>query len=224
MQKLSLTKRPAKIGAGIPSRTERHGDDEVGAMTIPVKDITLFPQDINVMFNDGDAHARLFIKAGTPDASPSLGGALLYIQEKFKGAKVTIKADTMTEALILKPATVENIWLTREESAGLVKMTCTIKGAPADDTVVNILRMLNRKCSIAILNGSIVTKTVKDEEDEKQGALDLSADPPTSDEDDPEGEAAVARQSKIEVGTGNDTVSSTGRKIQRAARKKGKKD
>ena len=39
MQTLSLTKRPAKIGPSINTRTQRHGDDDVPATDIPLSGI-----------------------------------------------------------------------------------------------------------------------------------------------------------------------------------------
>lgn len=219
MEKLNLTKRPAEIGAGIPTRTERHGNDGVGAMTIPIRGITLFSADINAMYNDPDAHTALFKNSGQNSAAPRFGSTLLHVPEKFKGAKVTLKAVTMDKALVLKPATVENITLTLAEVGGLVVMDCTVKGAPADDVVVDILRMLNSKCSIAILNGSIVVKA-SPAEDENQGQLPLDEGGPGDDSEEADHPDAVAHAATLDK---DDEVSTTGRKIQRAAKKKAPK-
>lgn len=214
MQKLSLTKRPAKIGAGIPTRTERHGDDEVGAMTIPIREIILFPKDICAIYNDEDMHSSLFKKdPSTGLLTPTLTDSIITITNKFKGAKVTLQADTMEEALILKPATVENIVLIEQETGGLIQMSCTIKGAPADDANVNILQMLNRKCTIAILNGSVVVKTAKDDIEERNGELELEGGGPAEDD----------QQTDVEKEEEDATMSAIGRKVQSAAGKKGRK-
>lgn len=204
MQKLSLTKRPASIGAGIPTRTERHGNDEVGALTIPVRGILLFEKDVIQMYNDPDAHSRLFTGARSAALEPAFPNTVLMITDKFKGAKVTLKADTMEDALVLKPATVENIRLVCEDAGGHVIMSCTIKGAPADDVTVDILKMLNRKCSIAILNGSVAPKGAKEEADENQGELPLDEGGPG----DEEGQQTEVEQEETEA-----TESAIGRQI-----------
>jgi hypothetical protein len=205
MQKLSLTKRPGIIGAGIPTRTERHGDDEVGALTIPVRNVLLFEKDIIQMYNDEDAHSRLFTGKRSAALEPAFPNTVLLVTDKFKGAKVTIKTDTMEEALILKPATVENIRLECEDAGGHIVMSCTIKGAPADDVVVDILKMLNHKCSIAILNGAVAPKGAKAEADENQGELPLDEGGPAKDGD--------SQQTEVERDEEDATESAIGRQI-----------
>lgn len=211
MQKLSITKRPASLGASIPTRTERHGNDEVGALTIPVRGILLFERDIIQMYNDEEAHSRLFTGGRSAALEPAFPNTVFVITDKFKGAKVTLKADTMEEALILKPATVENIRLTCEDAGGHIIMSCTIKGAPADDVSVDILKMLNRKCTIAILNGSVAPKGAADEADENQGELPLDEGGPGEDED----QQTTAEREEAEA-----TESVIGRQIRASEAKK----
>lgn len=217
MQKLSLTKRPAQIGASIPTRTEKHGDDDVGALTIPIKDIVLFAKDLIAIYADEDAHSRLFkTDPETKIVVPAFSDTILYITNKFKGAKVTLQADTMDKPLILKPYTVDNIVLVSTESSGLIEMSCTLKGAPADDDNVNVLRMLNRKCTISILNGSVVVKAAKEEVDENQVPLDLGEGGP--DDESESGGTAVEREEE------EATLSATGRKIARTESKRRAKE
>lgn len=211
MQKISLTKRPGYIGAGIPTRTERHGDDEVGAMTIPVRNILLFEKDVIQMYNDEDAHSRLFTGKRSAALEPAFPNTILYLTDKFKGAKVTIKTEAMDEALILKPATVENIRLECEDAGGHVIMTCTVKGAPADDVVVDILKMLNSKCTIAILNGSVTPVGAKEAADENQGELPLDEGGPGEDD----GQQTAAEREEKDA-----TESAIGRQIRGSEVKK----
>jgi hypothetical protein len=214
MQKLSLTKRPANIGAGIPTRTERHGNDQVGALTIPLKNILLFEKDVIQMYNDPDAHSRLFTGSRSAALEPAFPNTVLHITDKFKGAKVTLKADTMEEALILKPATIENIQLVCEDAGGHIIMSCTIKGAPADDVRVDILKMLNRKCTIAILNGSVTAKGAAEVEEENQGELPLDEGGPGPDEGSDDGQTTAVDREEAAA-----TESATGRKIRQSEAK-----
>jgi hypothetical protein len=166
MQKLSITKRPGQLKGSITSRPELHGDDVVGALTISVGGILLFARDLIAMYNNEDAHNRLF-KSSDAGLVPAFPGTLLLITEIFKGAKVTLTAANMTKALILKPATIKDIQLDAQDAGGHVIMSCKILGAPPDDDNVNPLHMLNQKCTIAILNGALAAK------DDKQGVLPL---------------------------------------------------
>lgn len=167
MQKLSITKRPGQLKGSIASRPELHGDDVVGALTLSVGGILLFAKDLIAMYNDEDAHNRLFTSRGGAGLVPAFPGTILLLTEIFKGAKVTLQTVDMTKALILKPATIKDIALVAQDAGGHVLMACKILGAPPEGDSVNPLHMLNKKCTIAILNGALATK------DDKQGEIPL---------------------------------------------------
>lgn len=167
MQKLSITKRPGQLKGSIASRPELHGDDVVGALTLSVGGILLFAKDLIAMYNDEDAHNRLFTSRGGAGLVPAFPGTILLLTEIFKGAKVTLQTVDMTKALILKPATIKDIALVAQDAGGHVLMACKILGAPPEGDSVNPLHMLNKKCTIAILNGALATKV------DKQGELPL---------------------------------------------------
>lgn len=212
MQRLSITKRPGQIKGSIASRPELHGDDVIGALTVSIGGILLFPKDLIAMYNDEDAHSRLFKKT---DAGlvPAFPGTLLILTEIFKGAKVTLQTDDLT--LILKPATVKDIELEAQDAGGHVLMCCKILGAPADDAGANPLHMLNKKVRIAILNGALAAK----EANENQGELPL--DPGDSDPSDGQStQIDRDEQEATQAVTGDDKESSMGRKIRAAETKK----
>lgn len=213
MQKLSITKRPGEIKGSIASRPELHGDDVIGAITVSIGDILLFPKDLATMYNDEESHSRLFKKsdAGLVPAFPS---TTLLIDDIFKGAKVTIQTDDLT--LVLKPATVKDIVLIPNEAGGHVVMKCKILGAPADDSGANPLHMLGKKCKIAILNGALAGKEV----DEKQGDLPLEGGGLSADEgSQTEAEREEAEATRAAIGE-DEPESSMGRRIRGAAVKK----
>jgi len=219
MQKLNITKRPGQIKGSIASRPELHGDDVIGALTVSIGGILLFPKDLIAMYNDEDAHSRLFKKT---DAGlvPAFPGTLLILTEIFKGAKVTLTTDDMEKPLILKPATVKDIELEAQDAGGHVVMSCKVLGAPSDDAGVNPLHMLNKKCRIAILNGALASK----EANENQGELPLDEGGPGPEEE----ETAAEREEReaTAAATGDEPESAMSRKIRgsevkkkRAARK-----
>lgn len=139
----------------------------MGALTLSVGGILLFAKDLIAMYNDEDAHNRLFTSRGGAGLVPAFPGTILLLTEIFKGAKVTLQTVDMTKALILKPATIKDIALVAQDAGGHVLMACKILGAPPEGDSVNPLHMLNKKCTIAILNGALATK------DDKQGELPL---------------------------------------------------
>jgi hypothetical protein len=209
MQKLSITKRPAQLKGSISSRPEIHGDATVPALTVSVHGILLFSKDLITMYNDEDAHNRLFKKS---DAGlvPAFPGTILVLTEIFKGAKVTLKTVNMEQPLILKPATVKDIWLEVQDAGGHVLMNCKILGAPADDAQVNPLHMVNQKCTIAILNGALAGKEVA----ENQGELPLDEGAPPND-DDPDATETEAEQEEADA-----TESAISRQIRSSEAKK----
>lgn len=216
MQRLSITRRPAQTKGSIASRPELHGDDVIGALTISIGGILLFAKDLVAMYNDEDAHSRLFKKVDG-GLMPAFPGTTLVLTEIFKGAKVTIMTDDMAEALVLKPATVKDICLEPQDAGGHVLMSCKVLGAPPDDATVNPLHMLSKKCRIAILNGALANKDLN----ENQAELPLEEGGPAADDDDDDTSTAVDREEAqaTEEALGE---SSMGRKI-RASETKAKK-
>jgi hypothetical protein len=190
-----------------------------------VGDIVLFSKDIIAMYNDPEAHNRLFTSARGAGLEPAFPSTHLFIEDIFKGAKVTLRAENMEEALILKPATVKDIWLVCNPAGGHVVMSCKILGAPPDDAKVNPLRLINQKCTIAILNGALAEKAAANE---NQNELPLDEGGPSAgnghDEDDPEmtqAERDEAEATRAAVGDGDDGDESTiGRQMRAADVKK----
>jgi hypothetical protein len=213
VQKLSITKRPGQLKGSINSRPELHGDDVVGALTVSLGNILLYPDDLKKMYNDEDAHSRLFKKsdAGLTPAQP---GTILVLTEIFKGAKATFTFEDRDEPLVLKPATIKDIVLEPQDAGGHVIMSCKVLGAPPNDDEVNPLHILTKKCKIAILNGAIGGK----EPNENQGELplDAGAAAPADDMTEAEREEAEATAQA----TGDEPESSISKQIRRAAKKK----
>src|ERR1700677_2105649 len=110
MQKLSITKRPAQLKGSIASRPELHGDDVIGALTVSLGGILLYTDDLKRMYNDEDAHSRLFRQS---DAAlvPAFPWTILTLTEIFKGAKVTFTFEDRKTPLVIRPATVKDIVL-----------------------------------------------------------------------------------------------------------------
>lgn len=149
----SLSKRTGKIGPSINTRTEKHGDDDVPGIDIPVSGILLDAGELAVLLQDGAAHESFFTNARSKHPEPRFLDVLpvLNLQGKFEDAKVTLAAGR-NQAVILKPAKVSKIRL-EPQVGGLTAMSCTVQGNPDDHT--DVLDMLNKSCTIAILNAKL---------------------------------------------------------------------
>ncbi len=218
MQKLSITKRPAQLKGSIASRPEIHGDAIRAALTLSVGGILLFAKDLIAMYNDEDAHNRLFTGKGGAGLVPAFPGTILLLTEIFKGAKVTLQTVDMTKALILKPATIKDIALVAQDAGGHVLMACKILGAPPEDDGVDVnpLHMLNKKCTIAILNGALASK------DERQKELALDEGGPGTGPEVSVDEGGTVRNESLteaEREEAQATSSAIGRQIERSERK-----
>lgn len=212
MQKLSITKRPGQLKGSIASRPELHGDDVIGALTLSVGGILLFAKDLISMYNDEDAHNRLFTGKGGAGLVPAFPGTILLLTEIFKGAKVTIQTVDMPKPLILKPATIKDIALVAQDAGGHVLMACKILGAPPEEDPVNPLHMLNKKCTIAILNGALAAK------DDRQLEAPLEGGGPNVSVDEG-GKVENESLTELEREEADATQSAIGAQIERSERK-----
>lgn len=162
---MNLTKRPGQIGPSINTRTERHGEESVPGVDIPVSGLMLDKPELNALLQDVDAHDALYTDSRGKQLEPRfLTIDPIALTDKFVGAKVTISsANGETESLILKPAKIGKIRL-EPQVGGLTLLSCTIQGNPPDHA--DMLALLNQKCRVSILNASLDIKPAASEEPE----------------------------------------------------------
>lgn len=163
MQKLSITKRGgALIGGSIVNRTQMHGKKEkVPAVSIPVGGIILTPEEFCALMRDPHAYEAFFTDERSAVMEPRFPGMTeIPIDDVFEGAKVTIAPQDTDEALILKPAKIGSIVVT--PIGGQPILRCMVSGAP--DIHLQTLTLLNKKCTISILNGSLAEKDDRQKE------------------------------------------------------------
>lgn len=173
--KLTLSKRAGQIGPSINTRTEKHGEEDVPGLDIPISGIFLDADELGVILQDSDAHKSLF--TGTRSAAPeprfnSLKP--LQLDGKLTEAKVLIQVGD--HQILLKPAKVKSITL-EPQVGGMTAMSCTIQGNPSANT--DILELLNAKCRIAITGASM------EEKDDNEPELPLAHEPQQIPEDPP---------------------------------------
>jgi len=186
MQKLSVTKRAGQVGGSIVNRTQMHGKKEkVPAISVPVDGIILTPEEFCMLLQDANAYEAFFTDERSQVMEPRFPGIEpIVLADKFEGAKATIKIEDDDEPLVLKPATIGSIVIT--PLGGQPIMKCMISGVP--DVHLQTLTLLNKRCTISILNGSLADR------DEKQKDLPLDGGGPNvvaADGEDGSGDARV---------------------------------
>jgi len=171
MQKLSISKRGGcQVAGSIVNRTQMHGKKEkVPAISIPVTGIILTEGEFCTILQDPGAYEAFFTSERSQVMEPRFPGIdPITISDKFEGAKATIRTEDSDEPLILKPATIGGIVIT--PVGGQPIMKCMISGVP--DVHLQTLTLLNKRCTLSILNGSLADR------DEKQKDLPLAGGGP----------------------------------------------
>lgn len=157
--KLTLSKRAGQIGPSVNTRTERHGEEAVPGIDIPVSGIFLDADELAIVLQDTEAHRSFFTKTRSSAPEPRFQYlAPQKIEGKLEGAKVLIQVGD--HQLLLKPAKVKSIELAFQVG-GMTEMRCTIQGNPSSDT--DVLELLNAKCRISI-TGAVREEKVEDPE------------------------------------------------------------
>lgn len=207
MQTLNLTKRPAKIGKSVNTRTEMHGDEEVPAQDIPLTGIVLNAHELSAVTDEETAATGLFKMDGDQYVPRIANADPMTLSHKFTGATVKISGGGLP-VTTYHNAKIKGFVLTAQ-SGGMTLMSCTLQVNPEDGDP-SAQQLINKKISV----------TMKAE---------LEADPG---EDEPElpldhqdsaGEAVPLEGRVPETPDEDQPMSRTGRKIQNAARKAGRK-
>lgn len=215
MQKLSITKRAGQIGGSLVNRTQMHGKKEkVPAISIPVTGIILTEEEFCTILQDPHAYEAYFTNERSKVMEPRFPGIdPITLSDKFEGAKATIKIEDNDEPLVLKPATIGGIVIMPVGAQPIMK--CMISGVP--DVHLQTLTLLNKRCTISILNGSLADR------DEKQKDLPLAGGGPNvapADEDEDDQEDAAPTRADADQDEKEATESVISRQIRSSETKK----
>ena len=145
--KLTLSKRPGQIGPSINTRTEKHGEEDVPGIDIPVSGIYLNAEELAIVLEDQDAQECFYVgPTGKAAAEPRFMRARpLQLEGKLTDAKVQISVGD--HQVLLKPAKIKGISL-EFRVGGLTEMSCIVQGNPSANT--DVLELLNARCKISI--------------------------------------------------------------------------
>lgn len=213
-QRLSITKRAGAIGGSIVNRTQMHGKKEkVPAISVPVGGIILTPEEFCTVLQDAHAYEAYFTDERSAVMEPRFPGIdPITLSDKFEGAKATLKIEDADEPLVLKPATIGGITIRCVGAQPI--MNCMVSGVP--DVHLQTLTLLNKRCTVSILNGSLADR------DERQKDLPLAGGGPTIEEaDEDDNDAPTLAQVNAEEEEATESV--IGRQIRAAETKKKRK-
>jgi hypothetical protein len=208
MQTLNLTKRPAKIGKSVNTRTEMHGEDEVPGQDIQLSGIVLNAEELALVTDEDTAGAGFFKMDGDQYVPRIVALDPVTLSHKFERATVKMSGGGLP-ITTYRNAKIKSIVL-EPQTGGMTLMSCTLQVNPENgDPSAQML--INKKISV-----TIKAELEEEEGDDPElplGHQDTVGDPlPLDGLGDPPSNPDV-----------DETMSAIGRKIQRSARKaKGK--
>lgn len=147
MLKFSLTKRSAKIGKSINTRTEMHGEEEVPGMDIPIAGILINAAELALLTDCATAYDGLFVENEALGVVPRLSSLeTLHIGHKFENATVRMTGSSIENETFAN-CKIKSIKL-EPQTGGLTLVSFTLQVNPENG--IDVPKLLNAKISIAI--------------------------------------------------------------------------
>lgn len=176
---LNIGKRPAKLGGHLNARTEKHGEENVGAVDLSLSGILIDEGTLNVLMNDDQAHEFLFrgvVDADTGEASTDAlnihprfrGIKSLSIDDVFEEAKIQIYTGRLRKPKLSLLGTLKKLKL-RPMQGGLTEFVCQFQTTPDSDDVATLFDVMNKDIEVEISDAERV-----EEKDEDQPELPMS--------------------------------------------------
>lgn len=208
MQTLNLTKRPAKIGKSVNTRTEMHGKDEVAGQDIPLSGILLSIEELRALTDEPTAGEGLFKMEGDQYVPRFLAFGRIPLEHKFENA--TVKMSGGVSATTYKNGKLKSIWI-QALGGAMTEMGGTLQVNP-ENGHPSAQELINAKINITL-------------------KAELEQDDPDEDTDP---ELPMDHQQSVGGGSeldplpnpdppADEKMSGTGRRIQRAAKKASRK-
>lgn len=131
---LTLDKRPARIGLSINTRTEKHGEESVPAMDIPLTGILLTKDEVNALLDDKHAWDSLYVERKGKPSEPMFAKTLKPFAHvgKWKGSAITLYVGMKPEMYELE-GKLSRAKLT-PQTGGLTALSITVQ-VTAEDAV-----------------------------------------------------------------------------------------
>jgi hypothetical protein len=149
---LTLNRRPCRIGTSINTRREKHGDENVTAIDVPLSGLMLEAAELNMILREPHAHGVFFDHAkGGALVEPVFRDVVPFIPiaGKAEGAEVQLEWNNTTVMLLLdcKLARMRLVPQVGGLTALALQVQCTPK---LDSLVAKLLERLDSDVDVTI--------------------------------------------------------------------------
>ena len=168
---LTLDKRPARIGGSMNSRTEKHGDEDVPALDIPLEGLMLTKEELNALTGDPYMHDALFShrSQGKLDEPILRNFRPLVYREKFEEGQVLLRVGLGADIEVdLKDVKLARVTL-EPQVGGLTACSVQIQCRPTAETVAQLWPYMGHEVDAEVTFGK------KSAKGEKQAELPLNS-------------------------------------------------
>jgi hypothetical protein len=166
-----LNRRPGRIGGGVNSRTQKHGEENIPAMDIPLVAIMLTQAELNELMNEPLTAVAWFNDRKDGLAEPLFKNVKHFsIIDTYESSSVTIGVGLKEQLFTLEDCKLVKIKLS-PCVGGLTELKLTVQ-AKIDDTNTPLFEFLSNDCNVEIEFGSI---TADEKAKSKQPELNLPA-------------------------------------------------
>lgn len=163
---LTLDKRPCRIGSSLNARNEKHGDEDVPALDIPLEGLMLTKEELNALLEDPYAHDALFNhrSKGKVDEPVFRKFKPLVYREKFEEAQVLLTVGLGADIEIeFKGVKLARVTLD-PQVGGLTECSVQIQCTPSAETVAQLWPYMNREVDCELSFGKKAVKAEKQKE------------------------------------------------------------
>lgn len=153
---LTFDKRPCKIGPSINTRTEKHGDESVPAMDIPLTAILLDKHELNELLGDPHAWDCLFVERKGKPAEPMFAKSLkpFAVVGKFQECRASLWLGLKPELLELADVKLAKLKL-EPSTGGMTALSVTVQ-SPCEESAARLLQFLDSQIDVALDFGDAV--------------------------------------------------------------------
>lgn len=151
---LTLDKRPCHISNAMSTNTEKHGDEDVGAIDLPVDGIVLKKADLEALLGAGAFEALYLTDTDLPEVRFTALNYPLSLKAEFTDARVElwlgIHGDKPDDpGLVLGECKVRALKVT-PTAGGMTLCKLSVRATPDADVVATLYDCLNTDGSVSI--------------------------------------------------------------------------
>lgn len=171
--KLDIDKRPCHISNAMSTNTEKHGDEDVGAIDLPLDGIVLKKADLEALLGVGAFEALYLTDTDLPEVRFTAIAYPIGLKAEFGEARVELWLGVQTDdnegGLVLGDCKVRALKLT-PTAGGLTLCKLSIRATPPAAIVATLYDCLNT-------DGSVVIADAKHKPHPKDKQKDLALPP-----------------------------------------------